>query len=468
MQTILYQTKLLIMKNALFIVSLFFVNMVFGQKIVKDHYTVSGGLLGAVNFSTMRIGGENPSNFAYASKNGFDGGIWVNFPLGKILSIEPQAYYSSNRYAPLSNSASSFDGSIDYIALPLLLKVHLGSRVAITAGPQFNFQASVNDHNGNVTSSDLSSVNTAITGGLEIMPHARLTLFGRYIYGMTDLNKESTSGTEVYTKGYQVGLKLRLFGKHILADSDGDGINDVDDKCPSQVGLARYKGCPIPDTDADGINDEEDKCPSVAGLAKYQGCPIPDTDKDGVNDEQDKCPTVAGLAKYQGCPIPDTDGDGINDEEDKCPSVAGLAKYQGCPIPDTDGDGINDEQDRCPNVAGIPENLGCPDLKFYYKRDVAALDPADKLSLDKVVDFMNRNPDINLIVEGHTSTLGATKYNKTLSDKRAGNCVKYLVSKGIGANRLKAIGYGEEFPIGDNSKEEGRALSRRVVFKIDK
>ena len=69
----------------------------------------------------------------------------------------------------------------------------------------------------------------------------------------------------------------------------------------------------------------------MAGFAKYQGCPIPDTDRDGINDEEDKCPTVAGVARYQGCPVPDTDKDGINDEEDKCPTVPGVASQQGCP-----------------------------------------------------------------------------------------------------------------------------------------
>jgi hypothetical protein len=50
--------------------------------------------------------------------------------------------------------------------------------------------------------------------------------------------------------------------------------------------------------------------------------PIPDTDGDGINDEDDKCPSQSGVARYGGCPIPDTDGDGVNDEEDKCPNRA--------------------------------------------------------------------------------------------------------------------------------------------------
>ena len=69
------------------------------------------------------------------------------------------------------------------------------------------------------------------------------------------------------------------------------------------MGLEKYQGCPIPDTDGDGINDEVDKCPSVAGLAKYQGCPIPDTDNDGINEEEDKCPTIAGVVENGGCPL---------------------------------------------------------------------------------------------------------------------------------------------------------------------
>lgn len=57
-----------------------------------------------------------------------------------------------------------------------------------------------------------------------------------------------------------------------------------------------------------------------------------DTDGDGIVDSLDKCPTVKGIAKYQGCPIPDTDGDGLNDEEDKCPTVAGPKSNGGCPV----------------------------------------------------------------------------------------------------------------------------------------
>jgi hypothetical protein len=150
-------------------------------------------------------------------------------------------------------------------------------------------------------------------------------------------------------------------------DSDLDGVNDSDDKCPDVKGLANLDGCP--DADGDGIADYLDKCPDVIGQARYQGCPVPDTDKDGINDDDDECPTVFGYARYQGCLIPDTDGDGVNDEEDKCIQEAGPVSNKGCPLKntsdslkslDTDGDGVNDLDDKCLTEPGPASNNGCP------------------------------------------------------------------------------------------------------------
>ena len=209
-----------------------------------------------------------------------------------------------------------------------------------------------------------------------------------------------------------------------------------------------------------------DKCPSVLGLPKYNGCPIPDTDGDGINDENDKCPTVPGFARYDGCPIPDTDGDGVNDDNDKCVTVPGLPKYNGCPIPDTDGDGVNDEEDKCPNLAGLVENKGCPNLNLYYKRDENTLSANDKTQLDKVITFLKDNPELKINIAGHTSTLGTPEYNQKLSETRAKNVFNYLTSKGISKDRMTWEAFGEKYPIGDNSKEEGRAQSRRVEIKV--
>ncbi len=233
------------------------------------------------------------------------------------------------------------------------------------------------------------------------------------------------------------------------------------------------------DTDGDGILDNSDKCPTVAGTAKYNGCPVPDTDGDGINDENDKCPTVKGLAKYDGCPIPDTDKDGINDEEDKCPTVAGVARYQGCPVPDTDKDGINDEEDKCPTVAGVKENNGCPAIKEEVIKKVTAsakniffITGSNKLQnksyapLDEVVKILSDDAALKLDIEGHTDATGSDKVNLPLSQTRAKTVYDYLVSKGIDASRLTSEGYGSSKPVADNKTAAGRALNRRVEMKL--
>ncbi len=229
------------------------------------------------------------------------------------------------------------------------------------------------------------------------------------------------------------------------------------------------------DTDGDGILDKNDKCPTVPGVAKYQGCPVPDTDGDGINDENDKCPTVKGLAKYQGCPIPDTDKDGINDEEDKCPTVPGLARYQGCPIPDTDGDTVNDEEDKCPTVKGTVANNGCPELGKQYNFDnkkvlfvtgSSVLTKGSKVELEKVVKAMNEYPTLKLYVDGHTDNTGSDKINKPLSLKRANSVKAYLFSKKIAADRLLTDGFGSSKPIADNKTAKGKTANRRVEFRV--
>ena len=236
---------------------------------------------------------------------------------------------------------------------------------------------------------------------------------------------------------------------------------------------------PPPDTDGDGILDPNDKCPTVKGIAKYEGCPIPDTDKDGINDEEDKCPTVPGLARYQGCPIPDTDKDGINDEEDKCPTVPGLARYQGCPIPDTDGDGVNDEEDKCITIPGPKENFGCPVIPEEVKKrvDVAAknilfvtgsakLQKSSFKGLDDVVKIMTENPGMSLKIDGHTDNVGKDDYNQTLSDNRAASVRTYLISKGIDESRITSEGHGETTPIADNKTAAGRQKNRRSEMTL--
>jgi outer membrane protein OmpA-like peptidoglycan-associated protein len=69
-------------------------------------------------------------------------------------------------------------------------------------------------------------------------------------------------------------------------------------------------------------------------------------------------------------------------------------------------------------------------------------------------------------VAGHTDSVGTEQYNKGLSERRADSVAAYLVSQGIGRDRLITIGGGEQYPVASNATEAGRALNRRVELTI--
>lgn len=86
--------------------------------------------------------------------------------------------------------------------------------------------------------------------------------------------------------------------------------------------------------------------------------------------------------------------------------------------------------------------------------------------LDKVAEFIISN-EIDLIeISGHTDSKGSENYNQKLSEGRAKSVVNYLQSKGIAADRMKAVGYGEAKPIDTNFNDEGQAKNRRVEFTL--
>jgi len=431
--------------------------------VAKDKYTVSGGLLGAVNLSKLRITGTNTGNIDYKFHTGWATGFWLNVPLSKRLSFEPQILLSRNSLIPEVDNGTTFSGKMSYISVPLLLKLHASKSLAFTVGWQQDILTEVKDKNSpNVNDDDFKTLNGSVTGGVELFPHGRVTIFGRYIHGLTNIDNSGNPNTAVkyYNQNIHMGLKLKLFGKH---------------KQPAKV-----EEPPAPkDTDGDGIIDDNDKCPTVPGVAKYDGCPVPDTDGDGINDENDKCPTVPGVKKYDGCPVPDTDGDGINDENDKCPTVPGVAEYQGCPVPDRDKDGVPDKDDKCPDTPGLVELQGCPEItneikntidyaakNVYFNTNSTKLLEKSFGPLDSVVAILNKNVNLKLKIDGHTDSDGSDDFNMKLSDGRAASVKAYLVSKGIGEERLESEGFGESMPVAPNTTKAGKAKNRRVEMKL--
>ena len=89
-------------------------------------------------------------------------------------------------------------------------------------------------------------------------------------------------------------------------------------------------------------------------------------------------------------------------------------------------------------------------------------------SLEEVVDLLQTEPNKKIRVEGHTDSRGDAEANLQLSDQRANAVMEALVSLGVAAERVTALGMGEDFPIASNEDEEGRAQNRRVdVILLD-
>ena len=293
------------------------------------------------------------------------------------------------------------------------------------------------------------------------------TLMSEYRHNMDDLQRWNTPMLdEGGTMRWSAMLSVKFGG----TDTDGDGIYDDHDDCPNVAGLEEFNGCP--DNDGDGIQDSEDECPMEAGLVEFNGCP--DTDGDGIADNKDRCPNVAGSESMGGCP--DSDGDGITDGQDACPKVAGPRGNRGCPWPDSDGDGVIDKDDNCSDVPGTVANNGCPEgptvddmaditklsrgIQFAF--GASTFTEGTPPVLDMIVSIILKYPDASFSIEGHTDSVGTKGFNQKLSESRAAAVVDYLSSRNVSAERLNAVGFGENNPIDTNVNSAGRANNRRV------
>ena len=251
----------------------------------------------------------------------------------------------------------------------------------------------------------------------------------------------------------------------VSIDTDGDGIVDKEDKCPTVKGVRANNGCPL-DTDHDGIIDAEDKCPTVAGVKENQGCPA-DTDGDGIIDTEDRCPTVAGVKANQGCPA-DADGDGVIDSEDACPTVPGVRANKGCPA-DADGDGVIDTEDLMPNVAGLVALQGVPEnVIIYFDTDKFDLTAESTSIVDVMVKLLTAQPSLKLKLTGHTDSRQTVQYNVELSKNRVFETRKYLIKNGVKAKRMKLAWFSELVPAAPNKTVDGMKLNRRVELQVRK
>lgn len=94
--------------------------------------------------------------------------------------------------------------------------------------------------------------------------------------------------------------------------------------------------------------------------------------------------------------------------------------------------------------------------------------PISKSELDKLVDLLKKNPDMDVDVIGHTDSSGAASQNKVLSEKRAEAVEDYLTEHGIDRDRINARGYGESYPLESNRTATGRLKNRRIEIIVSR
>jgi peptidoglycan-associated lipoprotein len=104
------------------------------------------------------------------------------------------------------------------------------------------------------------------------------------------------------------------------------------------------------------------------------------------------------------------------------------------------------------------------DVHFDFDR--YSLRPEALRTLDEAVRSLQQNPNLRITIDGHTCNIGTAEYNLALGERRADAVRQYLTSRGVSADRLQTVSYGEERPKYDNAREETRRLNRRAALVV--
>jgi len=103
---------------------------------------------------------------------------------------------------------------------------------------------------------------------------------------------------------------------------------------------------------------------------------------------------------------------------------------------------------------------------ILFDVDKAVVKQETRTELSELSQILNKYPDTDILIEGHTDSTGSEEYNLTLSRQRAQAVANYLAVQKVDATRFTIMGYGEDQPIAPNDTDEGRQLNRRVEIGI--
>lgn len=106
------------------------------------------------------------------------------------------------------------------------------------------------------------------------------------------------------------------------------------------------------------------------------------------------------------------------------------------------------------------------DSGILFDVDKATLKPEAKQNLDKLAVILNKYPDTNVLIEGHTDSTGTYEHNLDLSKQRAQSVSNYLAGLGVDPSRFTTMGYGPSQPVAPNTTADGRQQNRRVELAV--
>ena len=107
-----------------------------------------------------------------------------------------------------------------------------------------------------------------------------------------------------------------------------------------------------------------------------------------------------------------------------------------------------------------------PSDRVFFALDSYSLDAEDRRTLDAQADWLRRNPNVPVTIEGHADERGTREYNLALGDRRANAARDYLQSRGVEPSRMQTISYGKERPAVEGSNEAAWAQNRRAVTVV--
>jgi outer membrane protein OmpA-like peptidoglycan-associated protein len=104
--------------------------------------------------------------------------------------------------------------------------------------------------------------------------------------------------------------------------------------------------------------------------------------------------------------------------------------------------------------------------RLLFDTGKATLQPSSQEQLNNIAAILKAYPNVHVKIGGYTDNTGDPAANVALSEARAKNVMDALVADGIDPSRLEAKGYGDQYPVGDNNTEEGRAQNRRIALLV--